>query len=276
MERCFVIQPFDRDKFDRRYKDPFKPAIEEAGYEPYRVDEDPSVSIPIDDIEKGIRETAVCFAEITTDNANVWYELGYAFASRKPVVMVCERNVRVKFPFDVQHRKITLYDSQSLSDFGTLKSEIIARLKAIDKTPIPVGDISKQDPQHEIQLSFVAISSRCFWTIGMLGDLLVLMIHTNWHVTNMPGSRLAARILEALLLEPQGEILLADVEPSRQSPMDPHWEEIEQGKTAKIYIRFHLKLSGEPTSEPLDVKIVVVDQLGKRHTLDPITLKRRG
>jgi hypothetical protein len=48
MATCFVIQPFDRGKFDRRYKDTFKPAIEAAGFEPYRVDEDPSVSIPIE------------------------------------------------------------------------------------------------------------------------------------------------------------------------------------------------------------------------------------
>jgi len=59
MERCFIIQPFDRDVFDGRYKDTFKSAIEEAGYEPYRVDEDPSVSIPVDRIEKGIREAAL-------------------------------------------------------------------------------------------------------------------------------------------------------------------------------------------------------------------------
>jgi hypothetical protein len=125
MAKCFVIQPFDRDVFDSRYKDVFKLAIEEAGYEPYRVDEDPSVSIPIEQIEKVIREAAVCFAEISTDNANVWYELGYAFASRKPVLMVCERNARQKFPFDVQHRSITLYDTRSPSDFQNLKTQII-------------------------------------------------------------------------------------------------------------------------------------------------------
>jgi hypothetical protein len=61
----------------------FKPAIEEAGLEPYRVDRDPSVSIPINDIEKGIRDAAVCFADITLDNPNVWFELGYALASER-------------------------------------------------------------------------------------------------------------------------------------------------------------------------------------------------
>jgi hypothetical protein len=56
MVTCFVIQPFDAGKFDGRYKDTFKPAIEAAGFEAYRVDKDPSVSIPIEQIEKGIRK----------------------------------------------------------------------------------------------------------------------------------------------------------------------------------------------------------------------------
>jgi hypothetical protein len=80
---CFVIQPFDGGRFDKRFSDVFKPAIEEAGLEPYRVDRDPSVSIPINDIEKGIRDAAVCFADITLDNPNVWFELGYALASER-------------------------------------------------------------------------------------------------------------------------------------------------------------------------------------------------
>ena len=52
MGRCFVIQPFDNGgPFDKRYEDVIVPAITEAGLEPYRVDRDPSVNIPIDEIE---------------------------------------------------------------------------------------------------------------------------------------------------------------------------------------------------------------------------------
>ena len=37
MPKCFVIQPFDEEN-DRRYDEVYKPALEEAGVEPYRVD----------------------------------------------------------------------------------------------------------------------------------------------------------------------------------------------------------------------------------------------
>ena len=90
MDTCFIIQPFDKDKFDQRFTDIFDPAIQSAGLEPYRVDRDPSVRIPIEQIEDGIKSSRICFAEITMDNPNVWYELGFAFACGKDVVMVSE------------------------------------------------------------------------------------------------------------------------------------------------------------------------------------------
>jgi len=102
MDTCFVIQSFDKGKFDQRYIDVFEPAIRAAGLEPYRVDRDPSVTIPIEQIEEGIKSSKICFADITLDNPNIWYELGFAFASDKDVVMVTEE--RQRFPFDIQHR----------------------------------------------------------------------------------------------------------------------------------------------------------------------------
>ena len=139
MNTCFVIQPFDKDKFDQRYTDIFEPAIKLAGLEPYRVDRDPTVTIPIERIEEGIKSAKICFAEITTDNPNVWYELGFAFACGKDVVMVTEE--RIKFPFDIQHRQIINYKTTSKSDFEKLEIAIKEKLLAL---------ISKQKSVKEI------------------------------------------------------------------------------------------------------------------------------
>lgn len=132
MPTCFVIQPFDGGKFDKRFKDTFDPAIKDAGLEAYRVDQDPQVEVPIEAIEKGIRDAAICLADITTDNPNVWYELGYAFASRKSVVMVCsDERKESRFPFDIQHRTVIKYQSESSSDFEQLRQEIKDRIGAL-------------------------------------------------------------------------------------------------------------------------------------------------
>ena len=131
MPTCFVIQPFDADKFDRRFAEVYAPAIKATGLEPYRVDQDPAVAVPIDAIESGIRSATVCLADITTDNPNVWYELGFAVAAGRPVVMVCsDERTGKKYPFDIQHRTVIPYKAGSPSDFTALQAEITSRIKA--------------------------------------------------------------------------------------------------------------------------------------------------
>jgi hypothetical protein len=130
MPRCFVIQPFDKGPFDKRYKDVLVPAITDAGLEPYRVDEDPGVTVPIDDIENGIREAEICLADITTNNPNIWYEVGFARANDRPVVMICADPRIEPYPFDVRYRMIIPYTLHSSSDFEKLRKDVTARLKA--------------------------------------------------------------------------------------------------------------------------------------------------
>jgi hypothetical protein len=130
--RCFVIQPFDRGAYDKRYEDVIVPAITAADLQDYRVDRDPAARILIESIEEGIRSSDACIAEITTDNPNVWYELGFAMANGKPLVMICNTKERTgPFPFDVRHRPIIDYAPESPRDFHTLQSEITRRLKAL-------------------------------------------------------------------------------------------------------------------------------------------------
>ena len=134
MPICFVIQPFDKGKFDKRFKEIYRPALEEADLEVYRVDEDYSVQVPIQAIEDGIRKSTICLADITTDNPNVWYELGYAFAVNRLVIMICSSERQEAFPFDIQHRAVIRYSTDSTSGFEKLKSDITAKAQALLKT----------------------------------------------------------------------------------------------------------------------------------------------
>ena len=133
MHICFVIQPFDKGKFDRLFKEVYKPALEEVELEAYRVDEDYDVQVPIDAIEEGIKNATICLADISTDNPNVWYELGFAFAMEQPVIILCSNERRGRFPFDIQHRAIIKYSSDSPSDFEKLKTDITRKAQALLK-----------------------------------------------------------------------------------------------------------------------------------------------
>lgn len=141
MRRCFVMQPFDGGPFDKRYESVFAPAIKAAGTAPYRVDRDPAVSIPIQDIENGIRDSELCFADITTDNPNVWFELGFALAIPREVVLVCSDERKTKYPFDVQHRSIISYKTGAPQDFDELKQKITKRVQAILKKNEELGRV---------------------------------------------------------------------------------------------------------------------------------------
>ncbi|MCY7353577.1 MAG: nucleoside 2-deoxyribosyltransferase [Lysobacter sp.] len=141
MDKCFVIQPFDGGKFDKRFEDTYSPALKDADLDPYRVDRDPGISIPIDEIESKISASRLCLADITIDNPNVWFELGYAIASKKEIILLCSNERTGGFPFDVQHRSIIRYSNESARDFEELKNKITARAKAILEKQETLDDI---------------------------------------------------------------------------------------------------------------------------------------
>jgi len=162
-EFCFVIQPFNGGKFDKRYNDVFKPTLHSIGVDAYRVDEDSAVSIPIETIESKIKDSRFCLADITTDNPNVWYEIGFALASGKEIIFICSNERTNKYPFDIQHRSIISYKTESPSDFNELSKKIISRAKAILQKPLIVA------PSVNINAE---ISGLSFQEITLIGSIL--------------------------------------------------------------------------------------------------------
>jgi hypothetical protein len=105
---CFVMQPFG-GHLGGYYETIFKPAIEQTGLVPVRADAEIFGTGKImDQVWRGISEATVLVAELTSKNANVFYELGLAHALEKPVVLVSSNTDDV--PFDLRHIRVILYD----------------------------------------------------------------------------------------------------------------------------------------------------------------------
>ncbi|RZB37139.1 MAG: hypothetical protein SRB2_01408 [Desulfobacteraceae bacterium Eth-SRB2] len=105
---CFVMMPF-ADPIGQYYSAIYKPAIEKAGLTPFRADDEIfSTGKIIDQIWKGINSAKVLVAELTSRNANVFYELGLAHALQKPVVLVSSNEEDV--PFDLHHIRVIYYN----------------------------------------------------------------------------------------------------------------------------------------------------------------------
>lgn len=64
-------------------------------------------------------------------------ELGYAFAMDRSVIMVCGEERVGRLPFDIQHRTVIKYTSESKGDFDSLEKKISERAsKLLEKNEI--------------------------------------------------------------------------------------------------------------------------------------------
>ena len=106
---CFVLMPFGKKPnvsgslidFDSVYNELFAPAINEAGLEPLRADEEMTGGI----IHKPMYERLIlceyAIADLTTANANVFYELGIRHAVRPSSTLLLFAEGGGQLPFDV-------------------------------------------------------------------------------------------------------------------------------------------------------------------------------
>lgn len=126
--KLFVVMQFT-DEYNAFYKDVIKPISEEMGFECIRADEFHSSTPILTDIIKSIKDSSAIIAEITPDNPNVFYEIGYAHAIEKPTILVCDRN-RDKLPFDLSSFR-TLFYENSISGKSKVENSLRKYLENI-------------------------------------------------------------------------------------------------------------------------------------------------
>jgi hypothetical protein len=103
---CFVLMPFG-EKFDVVYRTLIAPSVEDSGLSVMRADEMTTPGFIIEQIRSAIQQSRLCIADVTGANPNVLYELGFAQASGKPVVMIAESAESA--PFDIAAQRIFVY-----------------------------------------------------------------------------------------------------------------------------------------------------------------------
>jgi uncharacterized coiled-coil DUF342 family protein len=122
--RAFVLMPFDLE-FNAVYTDLVKPALEEVGYDVKRADSILNQHNILKDIVRGIAEADLVVADLTSLNANVFYELGVSHAMKKPTVLLSQSSEDI--PFDLKPYRVILYSthfneapqlSQKLKEIG--------------------------------------------------------------------------------------------------------------------------------------------------------------
>lgn len=125
---CFVAMSFDQDQsiYDLYLKG-IKPAIEETGFEAFRVDEyHPDSDQTINDaIVAGIKRSRFCIADFTQHKKGVYFEAGYALGRGMKVIYTCRNDEFKDSHFDTNHYPHILYDTPE-----ELREKLINKIEA--------------------------------------------------------------------------------------------------------------------------------------------------
>ena len=108
LPHAFVVMPFGTKKgfdgaifnFNAIYEDLIKPALRQAGFEPFRADESTTSGDILTDMFQELLLADLVIADLSIDNANVYYELGIRHAFKKRGIVHIQSG-RAYMPFDI-------------------------------------------------------------------------------------------------------------------------------------------------------------------------------
>ncbi len=103
----FMIMPF-AEEFQHVYADHIKPVVEETGLTIKRGDAYYSGHVILTEIWSSLYSCQFVIAEVSGQNANVYYELGMAHTLGKTAIILMKRGDQI--PFDIRGRRVIRYD----------------------------------------------------------------------------------------------------------------------------------------------------------------------
>ena len=138
---CFVLMPF-AEQYREVYDQVYMPVCEANGLRCWRVDEVARPGSITQDIVEGIIDADILIADLTSQNANVFYELGIAHATGNKVIMTSQSADDI--PFDIASYRVVLYE-QTIAGSKALAEKLEAAIKellaALDRTNNPVQSV---------------------------------------------------------------------------------------------------------------------------------------
>lgn len=200
---AFVAMPFGVKKdsqgieidFNRVYSELIKPALEGAGLDVFRADEEGRAGDIRTDMFQELLIADLVVADLTLDNPNVWYELGVRHALRaRGVVLVCggrvttafdlytDRKLRYSITNGVPDPATMEQDKKSLTDMvkATMESwhgrkispvyHLMPNLQEPDWKSLRIGDVQEFWQQHDAWERRIELARKA----GHIGDVLVL------------------------------------------------------------------------------------------------------
>lgn len=179
LRTCFVIMPiadhpeYEKDHFNRVYEYLIKPACIKAGYQPYRADDSKASHMIMFDILKKIMDCDMAICDLSSKNANVFYELGLRQAFNKKTILITDG--RDKAPFDISGFRYVPYTPSLRVDSVEREISSISEM-LIETEAAPEDDVNsivkllKIKPAHVEPVELNSSESMLFNLITKLQD----------------------------------------------------------------------------------------------------------
>lgn len=127
--QAFMIMPFHKANLDKFYFDNIKTFIKnKLNIDIYRADDFRDNDIIVQTIYTLIEESEFIIADITIENKNAFYELGYASAIGKEIITIQDKTIEQRLFFDRAHIRTIMYDT---TDIETFQFDLSAHIKSI-------------------------------------------------------------------------------------------------------------------------------------------------
>jgi nucleoside 2-deoxyribosyltransferase len=111
---CLVITPFDAA--GSRIKDTIQRALDEIGIRTLSLDNLSPGAAWVNAVTDAINFSDFIVVDVSRQNPNIMYELGYAHALRKHTILIMDENVNSPLPSDLQGSLYITYDSDNFRD----------------------------------------------------------------------------------------------------------------------------------------------------------------
>lgn len=136
---CFIIshigEPNSPERIDgnRKLKHLFSPVLEELGYKSKRSDEEATPGFISTQIIKRLIDSKLVIADISFENANVFYELAVRHAIKKPSIII--KKPKQKPPFDITDIRAIDVDMEDPDIWQPAMKQLIEYIKESERDP---------------------------------------------------------------------------------------------------------------------------------------------
>lgn len=270
---CFVIMPFSKKvvdnkeiDFDKIYKEIFEPAIsavdlpEGGKLIPKRTDQDYFAANIDIEMYKYLEYSRFAFVDITSLNANVFYELGIRHHANQSGTAIFRQGANV-LPFDISHIKAFPYEYepvQKIEESKRLITKVLSESLLYNRidSPVQVALAAQklQDPKIDDLLKDATNAMRN-------DDFNTAISKYKQAVQNDPRNPLTAFEL-ALLLKRQERVSEAEHFFKRATQLSPDYAEAwrELGVIQNLIFRKNPGLEGLPSGEDALKKSITLNE----------------